>query len=500
MSGHPTAAQKLNYRRIFWFSALLFLCNPHMNLVDVLPDLVGYLLLRAILRRVSEIDDSLAEARKLLKRLCWLQVARGVALYWAYGLNNHERPTMLLTLTLVFGILDLLQIYPLCTQLFQGLSYLGMRNGATLLLQSGRERKYEALAASTERLRRKGTSGERRYLALQKKADRLKQKSGRSLIDVAQLRCCAFATVKVALAVLPECAALTQYSYGFNFMPYITGFRILAMLVCLLIGVIWLVQMTRFCSYITRDTAFWENVLGACEQDKMAHPERVPYRAMRHSLFLMCLGGVFAVNFSVDGIGLLPTFLLGILWLIALCEIRRSLPKNLFRRSLWASILQIVASVACYTVTVLFYQKYDIAMYAKSEELQAAWRVVTGFAIAEAVALILLMIAMSVVWCMMRGGYCYPSATGCHSATDWTKKPVLLCAERSLIFPQVCALLCFVSHVIYAIFLPTVEWIWLMDVGVSVMFVVVLGRSMFDLREELDPSRMLCQNEGVLLH
>ncbi len=493
MSEHQSAAQKLNYRRILWLPALIFLCNPCMNLVDVLPDLFGYLLLRRVLRRASEIDESLEEARRLLGRLCWLQVARVIALYWATGLSDHERPTMVLTLTLVFGILELMQIYPLCSQLFHGLAYLGMRNNATLLLQSGRDWKREALAARMKRLERKGKGNGRYYFFLQKRISHLQNTNGNSVTDMALWRCCAFATVKIVLSVLPECLALTQYSNGFNFMPYIAGARILAMSVCTLVGVVWAVHMAQFCSHIVRDTTFWENVLVLCQVDEKEHPERAPYRSMRRSLSLMVLGGAFALNFSADGIGLWPTFLVGMIWVIALCGIRRSLPDKLFRWGIATSVLQAIASAATYTATLLFYQKYDIALYAKSEEMQAAWRVVIGLTVVEMTLLTLSVVVMSVNWCTIRARYCYflGNHGGASATSDVSQKKIMLSAELSLIFLQVCALLCFTAHIVYAVFYPTVGWIGLVDVGVAVVYVVALAHTLMNLREDLVPARMV---------
>ena len=72
-----------------------------------------------------------------------------------------------------------------------------------------------------------------------------------------------------------------------------------------------------------------------------------------------------------------------------------------------------------------------------------------------------------------------------------SQKKIMLSAELSLIFLQVCALLCFTAHIVYAVFYPTVGWIGLVDVGVAVVYVVALAHTLMNLREDLVPARMV---------
>jgi hypothetical protein len=264
------ALKQLNWRPALYLPALIFLCNPNVQGLDILPDFIGYLLLVAGLRRVSLLDESFAEASRLFRRMAWLSAAQLIGIFWIFTVPSAEEvPTLVLLLCFVMGVLELMTVLPACRQLFHGLSYIGSRMDGTVLFTP------------------------------------VRGAHGGDITDRACRRCQTFAVVKVVLCAIPELSSLTDASYRagatlVNWYAYVHGFRAIAFVIGAVVGVIWLVRTARYLNRIAQDHALWNALLTRCEQDEAAHPERVPAGHLKLSCTLAILAFVFCINFSVE--------------------------------------------------------------------------------------------------------------------------------------------------------------------------------------------------------
>ena len=110
-------------KKIFW--GLCLLLTPCFNIIDLIPDIFGCLLIRSGLKELSLINDSLAYARQGLKKLMWLEGAKlaSLLLLWLF---RDETTTLLLTF--IFSVLEILFYFPLFQNLFDGLESLGTKH------------------------------------------------------------------------------------------------------------------------------------------------------------------------------------------------------------------------------------------------------------------------------------------------------------------------------------------------------------------------------------
>ena len=117
-------------KKIFW--GLCLLLTPCFNIIDILPDVLGCLLIRSGLKEVSLINDSLSNARQDLKKLMWLEGSKlaSIALLWIF-----RDDTTTLLLTFVFSTLELLFYFPFVTNLFNGLESLGTKHGISPIIE-----------------------------------------------------------------------------------------------------------------------------------------------------------------------------------------------------------------------------------------------------------------------------------------------------------------------------------------------------------------------------
>ena len=490
MARQKTALGRVGWTRLSWVVALVFLFNPNMHGVDILPDAVGYLLLIHALRRVATLDDSFAEASRLLGRMAWLSAARLVGLVWIIAVPGaNEQPTLLLLLSFVLGVLELITVFPACHQLFRGLAYLGSRMGGEVVLTSVRAERNRRILKALERPMSEG-----RRARLERK---LKKPVGGDMTDRACLDCLIFAVVKTVLCVLPELSALSEPTYRegvtlVNWYAYVNLFRVAALAVGSVVGLVWLCRMARYLLRIEADTSLWETLEMRCDEDERNHPERLPARHLRLFVGLTFAAFVFCINFSVDNVNLFPSVLTPLILLGALSVLR----QYLSRLTVWLCALCCAVSTAASGVAMAmslsFFAKYDVSAYFRSETVQRAYDGVFVVTVIESVATALMLVLLFVVLWQMIARY-----TGHHDAATfcYTKEEIIRVRRRQLVGHTVPVLvlgiLSAAAHPVYVYLLPEYDFVWLIDVGVALLFVFFAWMRLGDWREELDPHAML---------
>ena len=115
---------------IFW--GLVFFLTPCFAVIDILPDFIGCLLIRAGLTRIFAADQQLRTARRDTRRLFVVGILKtaSVAIFALFPGD----PTLITLITFVFGVLELVFGLPLVNSLFDGLSAASVRceGGAAL--------------------------------------------------------------------------------------------------------------------------------------------------------------------------------------------------------------------------------------------------------------------------------------------------------------------------------------------------------------------------------
>ena len=456
-----SAWERLFGKRAWWIVALVFLCNPNWHGVDLLPDFVGYALMLRALRRLGAADESFGEGCRLFRRLVYLSVARLIGVAWiVLGTGRDNRPVLLLTLCFALGVLELLAVFPACYQLFHGLSYLALRMGGQATLAPARG------GSSTD------------------------------VTDRASLNCRAFAVIKTALCVLPELASLADASYRqglvvVDWYRYINLFRMAALLLGTLVGVWWLVGMVRYLGRIRQDETLWCALLDHCEQYERVHPERIPQRHLKQLFWLLVLSCVFCIQIYISSLHLLPSVLTPVLLLAALGVIRRYLPPATTVAAAACYGVHAVISGVSYALSTQFFLQYDIYALYRNEQVYTAYRRVLTASVIEAVALTLSVVATAMVLRELIRRY-----TGSHGAAarGLSKQDMLMLRRRRLrrrLLPVgVLGVLCGGAHVAYYYLLPRCDFVWMIDVAVSLLLVWLAWLRLHDVCDELDVERM----------
>ena len=128
------AIEKIQKRRVYTnvIVALVFLFNPNVSVIDILPDFVAYFLLARSFLFASDCAPYFEEARVAFKRLGWLSFCKvfGLALIFIVKRGNSLDNDIIPLVTLVFAVCEALLTFSAIKNLFAALFYIGNRTDA----------------------------------------------------------------------------------------------------------------------------------------------------------------------------------------------------------------------------------------------------------------------------------------------------------------------------------------------------------------------------------
>ena len=271
----------------FWFFLLggFFLFNPIVGVRDVLPDAIGYFLLLLGGARLADLNDDLAESQKAFRSMLWVSLGHLASSLLVsrflqkteMDMNRYEEPVWVLVFAFVFFVLELYFMLPGWKLFFKGLSDLAEYHGGGAIITDVKGRtRCERLIAKTR----------------------------------------TFIVIKGILTVLPEASVLTTFEseaessvFFFDWFPYLSAFRSVAVLVGLVIGLIWLSEFCLLMRGALRDKP-WQ----ACLADRYSK-EILPdvglllNRRVQDAFSFFKIGIVFSINLAVQYRGILPDWI-----------------------------------------------------------------------------------------------------------------------------------------------------------------------------------------------
>ena len=343
--------------------AFVFLFNPNISVVDVLPDFFGYIILALALLKVSMLCEGLAEARRAFERLILVDGAKILSMVWIFGVNSsNDRTSSLLLWSFVFGVIEMIFVLPAYIKLFDGFSELGNFHENTAIHGS----------------RRRG---------------------GASYTDKMKIFSVAFAVLKAAMCVLPELAALGNTSYDegsafFNLYRYIGVMRGLCFIPVLVIGGVWLVFVIRYFLRIRADKTFCDSVSAAYSERVMPKRGLFTVRNVRVATWFFVAAMVLTLDIKLEDVNIFPDVLI-----VALLAISFAFFCKTTRLSKTAPIVMMVI-FGISTVLSAVADKYFHANYTYNAIEKSSVALVTYFVYVGTVALegILFVCTLAVVF------------------------------------------------------------------------------------------------------
>ena len=446
----------------FWWiaAALIFFFNPNINIIDPLPDFVGYLLLCIGLSKLADLNETIDQAVNGFRKMILIDAGKWLALVWVFGLSvTSERNSSLLLWTFVFSVLELIFLLPAYAKLFEGISQLGYfyPNRAIFGTKAGKK-------TPTDKMR---------------------------------IWTVIFVVLKATLTVLPEFADLSNASYDessglVNLYRYIGIMRFLAMVPVLLLGLVWLIRAELYFRRLRKDG----ELVRALSDDyatKIRPKTGIFVRRSFQMAYILLLAAVFlTVDFRLEYRNVLPDFLAAGLLFGVLILLRRHTKFPMLPWILTNCVYLGVTVVTAVAEWRFFDRFYYGAIY-KSEEAMVSYTVLTVCTVVQALTFLLLL------WFVIRSlhrvieahtGYVQGQVTVGESEAKMVHS--LQKEEKiSLLYAFLAAVLYGISDVCHVFLAPTVGFMGVIHFAVFAVFIGFFWKAMASIRTAVQTKYML---------
>ncbi len=322
MSENKHVKLKKNMGLGLLIASVFFLFEPNINLADIIPDLVGYVLLYLGLTQLAVLNDDIADAQNKFKWGMVIGALRPISMIMVNTtFAEKERPTSILLFTFLFSLAEVIFIVSAYKSMFEGITSLWSRRGGDEI--------YSATGSVT----------------LGEKAERFTT---------------VFLIVKALLAVLPEATALTLDIYTENFIMYlynyITHFRIIGFIIASVFSIIWLRMVLKFFKALKKETDVIESLTHSFEENAKEHEGVFIKRNIYIGILPLILGAVLCVDLHIPEFNVIPDILAALMFASGAFLLRKYLKS--YKKALYCSIAYFVLSGAASIVKIVFLDRH----------------------------------------------------------------------------------------------------------------------------------------------
>ncbi len=264
----------------YLIAGLVFLYNPNINIIDIMPDAIGYLLILYGLKKLADFYPMMAEARKIFKTLLLISVLKILVAVITYTVITDKG--YLLVFSFVFGLFEAIYTFSAFSKLFDSLLYFGTRYEGTAVFKNAGETKSITLI---------------------------------------------FMIARAVSPFLPELTFLSTSSVDDGFVTweatvdlgeYKSLFTVAAVALTLLLSVIWLIMVLRYFLAIQKDTRFLRNLEAYYNEVIAPDTDLFTRRRLTFCLAILTFGSLFLFDLYADGLNFIPSAILPLIWCAAL--------------------------------------------------------------------------------------------------------------------------------------------------------------------------------------
>lgn len=393
-------------KKRYFILASIFLFNPVVSIIDVLPDFFAYLFLMIALSKAKYLFDNVGDAYYALKKMLIISFSKTVCMF----LLPFVEETMALVFSFTFGMIEIIYAIPAFTKLFDSLSYASLRDVGNDILV--------------------------------KNSDKIKR------VTVA------FFITKTVLASLPDATALSINDIGqmtlIEFRPMLF---VVSSFFSFIFGVVWI------CLWIKYFSGFFKGGEFADKINKEFCEKILPKKSMLTSkdfitaLFIMAVGGFFVFDFSIGYVNMINDGIFSIFLSVALLFLlkRKRIEKKPILYSFFGvSLLHILFNVLETVFTVKYFDMYDIKSMMTNSDAEDMYLTVEIFAVLSSVFFlfsVLLMLWLTRIYSLstVNENKAFFSE---HRIDDFSKEYILQFNKKS-IFTLVFAILCAGFYIFY---------------------------------------------------
>ena len=324
--------------------AFIFLCNPNIAVIDLLPDFIGYIILSFALVNLADINETVAEALKGFRRMIFIDAGKMLSLVWIFGISvTTEKNSSLLLWSFAFCVLELIMAIPAFIKLFKGLLELGYLNENVAII---------------------GAKGKKRN-----PTDKIKNLT------------VFFVAIKAILAFLPELADLTSTEYyenqGMtNLYRYIGIMRFLAFVPVLVVGLYWVIRCAVYFIRVTRDKPFMDAINTYYRENVLPKSGIFIKRSVNTALVILTVALILSADIRIEHVNFFPDIISAVLFVVFFVFSTKKFGTR--------SVLPVTLSV-CYAITSIlstvlearFFGEYSFSSIYRDAAAYSSYTVLT---------------------------------------------------------------------------------------------------------------------------
>ena len=342
-------------------AALLFLWNPHVNVIDVLPDCIGWMLAALSMTHLAWAMDDFAALRRRAWILCGITAVKHAPMVFSIlGVKKLEflgEPTMVLTYTVCFGAFELFLGVGVMRGWIDAIAKFGLLHDSKIAVHGTTKEPKRLRQQISDEDGAKTVSTERKR-SLSRKALRKNSRRGRRYRDFSERLgrlTFWFFVWRFVSSFVPELVYLRSTEYLGNvvygvvidirdYRPYLIFFF---SLIAGIYGLRWLVRCLGYAKRLGGDPAIQSGFVKLSHERQEQIVSRAAMERFSIAFGCMMIGGVFFCHFSFENINILPDCI-GLAFLLTAVYLLRNktvLPKRYFSVGLVGVIVTVPYAV-----------------------------------------------------------------------------------------------------------------------------------------------------------
>lgn len=341
--------------------ALIFLFNPNISVIDILPDFIAYFVLSKAFLYASDCAPHFEQARVAFKKLGWLSFAKffGLIVIFLVRRQNSSDSDIIPLVTLAFAICEILLSVIAIRHIFNALFYLGNRSIALATIKP-----FKVIGIT------------------------VRPETVRNLSFF-------FSLIKCVAYFAPTPMLLTR-DYFTSFIAnsptkWFIFILLFSFFVSLIAGIVWLIFVLGYAKAIQREKNFFKALDSLLKNNVDFSIERKEkLRSLISALTFFSVASFFTLELALVenyDVNLIPHFIYATIMFFGALKITRLTKKSFML--ITSGAVYILTSFIAYFLQTSFLTKYGYALLVIKGEAREAYPPVIIFSIVEFLSLAL---------------------------------------------------------------------------------------------------------------
>ncbi len=259
--------------------SLIFFFTPNLDIIDVLPDFIGAILVIRGLNKLSDLTPGLSDTKHAFYHVLYIGLAKFVLMFFVPYFNRNDAGYILI-FTFTFAVLEMIFLLPAYRKLLDSILYLGDRTENSAVFK-GRSEFFSFTSIF--------------FIA-------------RSLLAVIP---------ELSYIMSDEASGIVSSYNPRNIANYKNVLILFNFIIVGILGLIWLILGIRYFNGIRNDRIFIRDVTEHYEEIMQNRKGILIYRRLHFAFVLIIVGAIFLFDLISEKLDLLPDFAGGALFVIA---------------------------------------------------------------------------------------------------------------------------------------------------------------------------------------